>query len=73
MPDEDFAKLRDLGIDLEAASGQRHHLLPVPAVFLLGSDGVIRYRYANPDYRVRLDPAVLVEEARKGIAARVPD
>ena len=29
----------DYGIDLEADSGQKHHLLPVPSVFLVGRDG----------------------------------
>lgn len=40
-------------IDLEAASGQKHHILPVPSVFIL-KKGEIVYSYSNPDYRVRL-------------------
>lgn len=41
-------------IDLEAASGETHHLLPHPAVLVVGRDGVIRYIHVNPDYRARL-------------------
>ncbi len=52
------------GIDLEAASGQSHHLLPVPAVFIVGTDGRIRFAYANPDYKVRLSVEALLEAAR---------
>ena len=52
------------GIDLEAHSGQKHHLLPVPSVFIIGKDGVIQFSYVNPNYRVRIDPDVLLEAAK---------
>ena len=51
------------GIDLEDASGQKHHLLPVPSVFLVGTDGVIKFRYVNPDHTVRIDPDALLAAA----------
>lgn len=57
-------KYRGYGIDLEQASGQDHHLLPVPAVYVVNRDGVIQYRYANPDYKVRLDNQALLEQLR---------
>ncbi|SMF00352.1 redoxin domain-containing protein [Pseudobacteriovorax antillogorgiicola] len=40
-------------IDLEAASGKRHHIVPIPAVYVVGKDGKIVYAYANQDYKVR--------------------
>lgn len=43
----------DYKIDLEASSGQTHHILPVPSVFIL-KKGQIVYAYSNPDYRIRL-------------------
>jgi peroxiredoxin len=55
---------REYGINLEEASGEPHHLLPVPSVFLVGTDGVIRFAHANPDYKVRLDPQVLLAAAK---------
>jgi peroxiredoxin len=51
-------------IDLEGDSGQTHHLLPVPATYVIGTDGVVRFMYANPNYRERLDPELLVTAAR---------
>jgi peroxiredoxin len=51
-------------IDIEGDSGQTHHLLPVPATYVIGTDGVVRFMYANPNYRDRLDPALLVTAAR---------
>ncbi len=56
--------LRNYGTDLEAASGEKHHQLPVPAVFLLRTDGLITFMYANPNYKVRLDPRILLAAAR---------
>ena len=52
------------GIDLEAASGQRHHMLPHPAVFIVDAKGVVRFAYVNEDYKVRLEPEKLLEAAR---------
>jgi len=44
------------GVDLDAVSGEGHHVLPAPSTFLIGKDGMIRFQYTNPDYAVRLDP-----------------
>ncbi|NQZ01837.1 MAG: AhpC/TSA family protein [Bdellovibrionales bacterium] len=41
-------------IDLEDASGEKHHYLPVPAVYVIGKDGQIKFAHANADYKVRL-------------------
>ena len=38
--------------------------LPVPAVFVAGSDGVIRFAHADPNYKERLAPAKVLEAAR---------
>jgi peroxiredoxin len=51
-------------IDLEEHSGARHHLLPVPAVFIIGRNGTILFQYVNPDYKVRLHPEVLLAAAK---------
>jgi peroxiredoxin len=52
------------GVDLEAASGEKHHGLPVPAVFLVATNGVIHFEYVNPDYSGRVHPDVLLAAAR---------
>lgn len=52
-------------IDLEGDSGYTHHLLPVPAVFIVGQDGEIHFSYVNPDYKVRLDGNELLKAAKK--------
>ena len=60
-------KYKGYGIDLEDASGQEHHLLPVPAVFIVGTDGRIKFVYANPDYKTRLAPDVLLQAAESAL------
>ena len=55
------------GIDLTYDSGEKSHLLPVPSVFVIGTDGVIQFEYVNPNYRVRLDPDVLLAVARAAL------
>ena len=62
--DARYAKLASFGIDLEDASGDTHHILPVPSVFLIDATGTIRFRYSNPDYKVRLENQKLIEAAR---------
>ena len=63
VSDELIEKYKGYNIDLEASSGMTHHLLPVPSVFILGTDGVIRFEYVNPNYKIRLDPDVLLAAA----------
>ena len=51
-------------IDLEKASGEKHHVLPAPATYIIGNDGIINFAYINPDYKVRLHPDVLLAAAK---------
>ena len=64
MPDDMVERYLEYDIDLEAASGETHHVLPAPATFIIGTDGIIRFEYTNPDYKVRLHPDVLLAAAR---------
>ena len=66
MSDPMVEQYLSFGLDIESASGQPHHLLPVPAVFIVGTDGVIRFRYFNPNHRERLDTDALLAAARSG-------
>ncbi|MCK7593520.1 peroxiredoxin-like family protein [Pseudomarimonas salicorniae] len=62
---ETLEKYRGYGIDLEAASGgQTHYVLPVPAVFVVDAAGIIQFHYVNPDYRIRVPGALILEAAR---------
>ena len=65
--DDTLTLYRQYDIDLEEASGESHHLLPVPAVFILDQSGKILFSYVNPDYRVRIDPATLLAAAKAAV------
>lgn len=63
LDDETFQRYKQNGLDLEERSGQDHHLLPAPAVFLTNGNGIIEFQYVNPDYRQRIDKDVLMAAA----------
>lgn len=63
VDDSTVERYQGFGIDLEAASGEDHHVLPVPATFVIGRDGIITFAYANPSYDIRLSPEVLLAAA----------
>jgi peroxiredoxin len=41
------------GIDLEAANGNKDFVLPVPAAYVIGNDGKIKFAFFDEDYRKR--------------------
>ena len=45
---------------LVKASGEEHHMLPVPTVMVLDKDGKIKFEYINPNYKERLNPKLLL-------------
>jgi peroxiredoxin len=63
VSDETFEALKSYNLDIEDASGKAHHLLPVPSVFIVDTEGVILFEYVNPDYRVRIDSKTLLAAA----------
>ncbi len=64
VPD-DVVKLykQQYQIDLEEASGEPHHILPVPAVFIINTNGVVLFEFINPNYKDRINPEVLLAAA----------
>ena len=66
LDDTTFTKYKDsFGLDIEkAAGGKNHHILPVPAVFVVNGEGKITFAYSNVDYKVRLSGEDLLKAAR---------
>jgi len=52
-------------VPLYSPRGSTSKVLPVPAVFVVGDDSIIRFSHANPDYKVRLDPSEILKAASK--------
>jgi peroxiredoxin len=47
-------------VNLPLANGDDSWELPIPATYIVGRDGIVRYASLNPDYRVRPEPADLL-------------
>ncbi len=73
LDDATIEKYKQYHVDLEAAAGGRkHHILPVPSVFLIGTDRIIRYVHSNPDYKVRLSSDELLKAAKTASMSPAP-
>ena len=44
------------GLDLPAANGDNAFRLPIPATYVLRTDGTVAWRFADPDYTKRAEP-----------------
>ena len=62
LPEDLKVLYRDtFNIDLEKCSGDPSWTIPMPARFLVDSDGIIRYAESSADYTQRPDPDDLIE------------
>ncbi|MCO4815107.1 MAG: AhpC/TSA family protein [Flavobacteriales bacterium] len=58
--DELYAKYKnDYKMDVEWWSGESHHILPVPAVFVI-KNGKIQFQHVDPNYSKRLSASILL-------------
>jgi len=51
----------DRNLDLNKINNGNSNVLPIPATFLLGIDGVVKWNYVNVDYRTRSEPDEIIE------------
>ncbi|BDI33485.1 hypothetical protein CCAX7_55360 [Capsulimonas corticalis] len=70
-PDMDKS-LKGFGVDLKDRTGQPQPMLPVPAAYVLDTQGNIKFAYSNPDYKVRVDSDALLKAAKDAIAGAKP-
>jgi peroxiredoxin len=69
VDDLTVAKYLTFGINLETASGNKEHALPVPSVFIVDGEGVLQFGYSHPDYTIRI-PGTVILAAAEAIALR---
>ena len=64
LHDEDVTHVNALGIrNMDYEPGHRVYGIPYPGIFLVDSDGVIRAKFAEEDYRDRPDFEFVLEAA----------
>ena len=56
--------MAEAGIDLAEYQGNESWMVPVPASFVVGKDGVIRERFVDPDYRKRMTVEAMLAALR---------
>ena len=55
----------DRNLDLEKINNGNGSVLPIPATFIIGTDGIIVWNYVNVDYRTRSEPEEIIEALKK--------
>ena len=65
LPDDLIAVYKGFGNDLAIGNGEDSWTLPMPARYVIGTDGVIAYAEVNPDYTRRPDPSELLPVLRR--------
>ena len=61
--DPDYIARRESRGDIAGSSMKDHGVLPVPAVYIVDTNGVVTYSFVEADYKVRLPAEELLEAA----------
>ncbi|MFK7790603.1 MAG: peroxiredoxin-like family protein [Phycisphaeraceae bacterium] len=61
----EIIKLWEGRIDLEKHNGDTSAKLPLPATYLIGTDGKVHFAHAHEDYRVRAEPEDAINALRE--------
>lgn len=65
VPDETKAHYSRLGLDFGARHGSSVWRLPIPATYVIGTDGRIRSAFVEPDFTIREEPAQILDFLRQ--------
>lgn len=68
VPDETKAHYSGLGFDFGARHGSPVWMLPIPATYIIGTEGRIRSAFVEPDFTIREEPAQILESLRQAIS-----
>ena len=58
-------QIRDIGFDVAEHNKADNYRVPVPATYVIDTDGTISLDYVNADYRYRLDPLDIIAHLRE--------
>lgn len=60
LPEPLRAVYRGFGNDLSTVNGDESFRLPIPATYVLAADGTLVWRFVDPDYTKRAEPAAVL-------------
>jgi peroxiredoxin len=69
VSDETMIALKKYGHNLDDATGNNLHLLPVPAAYVVTKEGKIVYSYYNANFQKRVNPEALLTAAKMALSA----
>ncbi len=52
------------GIDIPAYNGDNSYKLPIPATFVIGTNGTVHYAFVESDYTQRMEPQEVLEQVK---------
>jgi len=52
---------KKFGIDLEESQGNSNNELPMPGTYVIDTNGIIQYAFADPDYKKRAEPSKVLK------------
>ena len=55
---------KQFGIEIPAVNGDESYELPIPATYVVDSDGIIKLTFIDADYTKRLDPNEVIKKLR---------
>jgi peroxiredoxin len=58
--DELLRRYLECGLDLSNIYGTQSGILPIPATFVIDRDGVVRFAFVEPDFRIRAEPTDVI-------------
>lgn len=59
-----MARYLECGLDLSDIYGTSSGILPIPATFVVDVNGIVQFAFVDPDFRVRAEPADVIEVVR---------
>lgn len=68
VPDETKAHYSALGFDLGARHGSPDWMLPIPATYVIDTEGRIRSVFVEPDFTIREEPAQILASLRRTVS-----
>jgi peroxiredoxin len=64
LPEEIATRYRAGGLDLDRLTGGAGGFVPIPATFGIRTDGLVRFAFADPDFRLRAEPSAVLAALR---------
>jgi len=55
----------DRGLELEIINNGNGSILPIPATFVISTDGIVHWRYVDVDYRTRCEPDDIIDVLKR--------